>query len=56
MIAAAWSAKTSRIETSVAPRYIAPGSGVARMRLRIPSSRRLTRMIESPPNAVLATP
>ena len=56
MIAAAWRANTIRIEQSVAARYIGAGSGVARSRFRIPSSRLTTRMIASPPNAVFATP
>ncbi len=56
MIAIAWSANTISIEQSVAMRYIEAGSGVARIRLRIPNSRLTTRMIASPPNVVLATP
>jgi hypothetical protein len=56
MIVVAWSANTPRIEQSAAARYIGAGSGVARIRFRIPSSRLITRMIASPPNAVLATP
>ena len=36
--------------------YVVAGSGVARSRLRIPSSRRTTSWIASPANAVFAQP
>ena len=37
-------------------RYVAAGSGVARMRFSTPLSRRITIVIASPANAVDATP
>ena len=37
-------------------RYAEDGSGVERSRFRIPASRRPTRMIASPANAVFAAP
>ena len=36
--------------------YVGGGSGVARSRFRIPPSRRITSVIASPANAVLAQP
>ena len=56
MIEVAWRTKTRNVDVSVAPRYVAPGSGVARMRLSTPDSRRSTSVIARPPNAVFAMP
>ena len=53
---AACRANTIMIDVSTAARYAAVGSGVARIRLRIPSSRRAIRISASPANAVLAAP
>jgi hypothetical protein len=56
MIDVAWSTNTRNVDVSVAPRYVAPGSGVARMRFSTPDSRRSTSVIASPPKAVFAMP
>jgi hypothetical protein len=54
--AAAWSANTIMIEARTARRYTIGGRGVERMRLRIPISRRATRISARPANAVVAAP
>ena len=48
--------KTTSVEQSTAVRYVAVGSGVARIRFRTPLSRRITSVIASPANAVFAQP
>ena len=52
----AWSVYTIMIEMRTAVRYVAGGSGVPRIRLRIPVSRRATMISARPANAVFATP
>jgi hypothetical protein len=49
-------AKAISVETSTAPRYVDAGSGVARTRLRIPDSRRMTMKIARPAKAVETRP
>ncbi len=44
------------VETRIAVRSTVLGSGVARRRFRIPSSRRITSVIAIPANAVFAAP
>ena len=51
-----WSAITSTVERITAARYAAAGSGVPRTRLSTPDSRRITRWIASPANAVATIP
>ena len=50
------SANTSSVETSSAATYVDAGSGVARSRLRIAFSRRMTSWMARPANAVFAQP
>ena len=56
IVTSIWSTKTRRVEHSTAPRYVAVGNGVARIRFRRPLSRRMTSMIASPAKAVFAHP
>ena len=45
-------ANAMSVEASTAPRYVEAGSGVARTRLRIPDSRRMTMKMARPAKAV----
>src|SRR6266545_1189547 len=56
IIAAEFTRKAINVEPSTAPMYAHGGSGVARTRLRIPDSRRITRKIARPAKAVETSP
>src|SRR5262249_60806774 len=46
--ATVWIAKTTSVDASVAAMYVAVGSGVARIRFRIPLSRRAASWVAGP--------
>src|SRR3954451_1154034 len=52
----AWTRYTKTKEPNSPARYVAPGSGVARIRFSVPDSRRSTSRIPSPANVVAAAP